>query len=433
MSDLSKFLPKKYQKDSGKNQTISAIGPLNIPNHTGNIGDTNLSTATNTGAKQTNKILKNNKKQKNSPQKKKTTLLLILLLFFLVSGGASLILIRHRQDTRQQAFVSDDDPYAYECDINDPSACNGHPEWCHCLGGDACTGTECDSNIGQSCQDWGRSYCTNYQGFGMTCCVEGYVCCSAYDGCCPASTPTNTPTPRPPTTTPTNTPVPTVTTTPPTVTPTPSKTPFPTVTNTPTPTPTNTLTPTSTLTPTPTSTNTPTPTEVPRISCSATGCATDDQCAEGLVCADIGSTGICSLPELTDSCTSDQTYEACCTGYTPAPTATATVVATATPTTTPSSPTATPTPVITQVITTVGCNENCNENADCTNISHICYEGYCRLDVNPTDVNCRLPDGGNVIERAVEVPTESGFADWFNFIKVGFGILGLGALLLLLL
>jgi len=53
--------------------------------------------------------------------------------------------------------------------------------------------------------------------------------------------------------------------------------------------------------------------------------------------------------------------------------------------------------------------------------------------VNPTDVNCRLADGGNVIERAVTVPTESGFANWFNFIKVGFGILGLGALLLLLL
>jgi hypothetical protein len=44
-----------------------------------------------------------------------------------------------------------------------------------------------------------------------------------------------------------------------------------------------------------------------------------------------------------------------------------------------------------------------------------------------------LPDGGNVIERAVEIPTETGFANWFNFLKVGFGILGLGALLLLLL
>ncbi|HOP38828.1 MAG TPA: hypothetical protein PL154_01010, partial [Candidatus Woesebacteria bacterium] len=174
-------------------------------------------------------------------------------------------------------------------------------------------------------------------------------------------------------------------------------------------------------------------TEIPRISCSATGCMRDSQCQEGLVCVDIGNTGICSLPALVDSCAEDQNYTACCAGYTPAPTATITSNPTSIPTAAPTSPPATPTPVITTVITTVGCNEACNENADCANISHICYEGFCRLDVNPTDVNCRLPDGGNVIQRAVEVPTVSGFADWFNFIKVGFGILGLGSLLLLLL
>jgi hypothetical protein len=43
-----------------------------------------------------------------------------------------------------------------------------------------------------------------------------------------------------------------------------------------------------------------------------------------------------------------------------------------------------------------------------------------------------LPDGGTIIERAVEIPTETGFADWFNFIKIGLGALGLGTLLLLL-
>jgi hypothetical protein len=91
-----------------------------------------------------------------------------------------------------------------------------------------------------------------------------------------------------------------------------------------------------------------------------------------------------------------------------------------------------PNPIVTQVITTIDCNEDCNEDADCANISHICYEGSCRLDVNPADINCRLTDGNTIIERAVEIPTETGFSDWSDFLKIGVGVLGLGTLLLIL-
>jgi len=150
-----------------------------------------------------------------------------LLLMLLIGAAVGLYLSRISQDLRQQAAGPAYDEN-YECTIGDPNACGGQPENCHCLGGDACTGTECDDTIKASCEAQGRSYCTNWQGFGMTCCVPGYVCGSS-DGCFPGDTlPTPTPTPTPrPTRTPTPTRIPT---------PTPSHTPTPTPTHTPTPT-----------------------------------------------------------------------------------------------------------------------------------------------------------------------------------------------------
>ncbi len=209
------------------------------------------------------------------------------------------------------------------------------------------------------------------------------------------------------------------------------------------------------------------------LACSDSGCADDNDCQKGYVCIqgapDEGAAitvGICGLASLTDECRNNRDYDSCCieptstpsptpttepTGTpeptsTPEPTGTPEPTSTPSPTPTPeptgtleptetpkSTPTEEPTPVLTQVITTVGCNESCKENTDCSNVSHICYEGVCRLDVNPNDVNCRLPNGNNMIERPAVVPTESGFADWFNYLKAGLGILGFGALLLLLL
>jgi hypothetical protein len=44
-----------------------------------------------------------------------------------------------------------------------------------------------------------------------------------------------------------------------------------------------------------------------------------------------------------------------------------------------------------------------------------------------------LPNGETTIVRPVHVPTQSGPADWINYVKAGLGALGVGALLLLLL
>lgn len=162
----------------------------------------------------------------------------------------------------------------------------------------------------------------------------------------------------------------------PTATPTPTDevTPTPTDEVTPTPTPTGTLTPTATPTPTGVIVNTPTPTP----------------------------TGVVVV-------------------RTPTPTPTRTVAAT-------------PTTTVVTVITTASCNESCSANADCTNISHICLNGRCRLDVNPDDTQCRLPNGETTVTRSVEpVNYDSGFSDWVQYLKIGIGALGLGALLLLLL
>jgi hypothetical protein len=149
----------------------------------------------------------------------------------------------------------------------------------------------------------------------------------------------------------------------------------------------------------------------------------------------------CANEEYEDACIDDPSAANCCAAQeTPTPTVTTTTTPTVTTTNTPTvtttvttTTTATPTSTITTVITTVGCNESCNENADCANISHICYEGQCRLDVNPTDSQCLLANGEDTIERPVEVPTESGPAEWINYLKAGLGTLGVGALLLLLL
>ena len=190
-------------------------------------------------------------------------------------------------------------------------------------------------------------------------------------------------------------------------------------------------------------------TEAELLSCGDSDCETDSDCEDDYVCittddedSDGNAIKYCANEDYEDACSEDPAYSTCCVEptttvtTTPTETVTTTPTTTVTETTTPTTtttPTATPTTVITTVITTVGCNDTCQENADCANISHICYNGRCRLDVNPTDTQCRLPDGTNSIERTVTVDTESGFADWFNYLKAGLGTLGIGALLLLLL
>ena len=419
MSDPSNFLPKSYLKNSAEDQMIKPISSLNIPEHdlpqhssTDNVANNLPNNDSVMDAPLSNKNLEtvNNNTGKKAPKKiktkmsskKKNILLLLILLFLLVSSGAGLLLMKQRQDTRQEAyggggFTCGPNDYGKFC-RNDPSkhfTGNCVVYWCHNgnPSGRGCDYSDTDDFEFGTCTDLLKRARNNPKTPGCWqvdavdqenryCYVSGG--CESYEldvskcKITPTTVPPTTvpPTTVPPTITPTTVPPTTVppTTVPPTITTVPPTTVPPTITTAPPTTVPPTITPTvtpTTVPPTITGTLTPTPTNTPE--------------------------------------------------------------PTAEPTKDPTSVPSTPTPVITQVITTVDCNEGCNENADCTNISHICYEGFCRLDVNPTDVNCRLADGGNVIERAVTVPTESGFADWFNFIKVGFGILGLGALLLLLL
>jgi len=63
------------------------------------------------------------------------------------------------------------------------------------------------------------------------------------------------------------------------------------------------------------------------------------------------------------------------------------------------------------------------------------------LDANPDDTSCRLKTGETRVIVEVlptQAPTverlyQAGPADWANYLKVGFGALGIGALLLLFL
>ncbi len=125
----------------------------------------------------------------------------------------------------------------------------------------------------------------------------------------------------------------------------------------------------------------------------------------------------------------------------PEATPTPTVKPEATPTPTPEtiavapSPTATPEPIKEETVvvdTKADCNQSCTTNADCRNISHICYHGRCRLDINPEDEQCQTPAGETEVERRTE-PPEPGFSDWINYLRIGIGAVGTGLLLLLFL
>jgi hypothetical protein len=127
------------------------------------------------------------------------------LLFLLITLPLSIMFISSRNqlsDVRSRAeelYPKCHTGAGFACCSNDPTSCGGHPDQCHCQGGDLCTGTVCEPNIETSCRNQGRSWCDNMNGFGKTCCVVGYTCCSGMPGCCngggppPNDTPTSTP------------------------------------------------------------------------------------------------------------------------------------------------------------------------------------------------------------------------------------------------
>lgn len=183
-----------------------------------------------------------------------------------------------------------------------------------------------------------------------------------------------------------------------------------------------------------------------------------DDCNANLICPDdhTCSNGKCVLDEcLQDGVNCDAAMCEVIEDEDPDPTATPTpsptVEPTATPTTTPTStPTAPPatettttptapaapaqqttTTQVTQEQARANCNQACSVNSDCAISAHICFEGACRLATNPESVDCTLPAGAQPVLPG-ELP-ESGATDLSTWLKAGLGILGLGALMLLLL
>jgi len=222
--------------------------------------------------------------------------------------------------------------------------------------------------------------------------------------------------------------------------------------------------PTSTPTSTPTATPTATPVPEPN-SCGYTPCTDDDDCLGSLICAttavddngDGNMDNYCSMTNYIEACQENPSYATCCTApatptatpsptSTPSPTLTGTPrpskTPTNTPTTTPVPPTNTPIPTATPapngpqtyvVQTETGCNSPCTVNSDCDNLSHICYNGRCRLDVNPEDEYCRLPSGETTVERIIEQPISGPVDTILQNIRIGLGAVGAALLLILFL
>ncbi len=192
--------------------------------------------------------------------------------------------------------------------------------------------------------------------------------------------------------------------------------------NVPGPSVTPTASPSATVTPTPT--DGPTPTASPSASPTATPTVT---------------------PTPTDGPTPTP-------GPSLTPTPTSYIVVSPTPTLPPGvtpNPTTPSQPNTYTIVTTVQCNDSCAKNSDCTNPSHICYGadgngngGRCRLDANPDSNECKLKSGETIaVVRVIpsqkpDLPKElpqSGPESWGQYLKVGLGALGIGALLLLFL
>ncbi|MGD9129366.1 MAG: hypothetical protein PVJ09_02685 [Candidatus Woesebacteria bacterium] len=172
----------------------------------------------------------------------------------------------------------------------------------------------------------------------------------------------------------------------------------------------------------------PTATPEPGV-CGSSGCSLDNPCSGQLVCitANDGN-NYCSEADqsVRDACAINPNTTTCCTA--------------------PTSAVATATPTDTVVNTTIDCNDACVQNSDCSNVSHICWNGQCRLSENPSDELCRLPGGGTtttvtyetIQQRQIQptLPSQlpsSGPADWLKYLKAGLGVLGFGLLLFLLL
>jgi hypothetical protein len=179
-----------------------------------------------------------------------------------------------------------------------------------------------------------------------------------------------------------------------------SPTPSPSTSPSPTPSPSASPSPTPSTSPSPTPRPTPSPT--PLAECNY-------PCTNTVDCANVNHLCYQGRCRLIDN-----------------PTSSTCTMPGATPTPTPR-PTATPV----TVVPTYQCNENCVNNADCSNAAHICYNSRCRLADNPESATCSYPQGTQP-ELPMELP-KTGSDGLETWLKAGLGVLGVGAVLLLLL
>lgn len=238
----------------------------------------------------------------------------------------------------------------------------------------------------------------------------------------------------------------------------PSPSPSPSATPSPTPSATPTPTPTPSVTPSPTPTPSVTPSPSPTYTCNSS-CTGDSQCQSAnaaYICSDSAGdrcrlhnnqdSSTCTPPANTYTCNSGCTTNAQC------QTANSAYMCYNGNCRLADNPTAANCqyPTYTQPSPTVGCNYSCNSNADCTSTNHICYEvssgvRRCRHQDYPNSESCTAP----AVSRPYVPPTttvaqpaqpvlppelpQTGSENIGKLVTAGLGILGVGALILLLL
>lgn len=138
---------------------------------------------------------------------------------------------------------------------------------------------------------------------------------------------------------------------------------------TPSPSPSVSPSPTPSVSPSPSPTPTPTPSPSPDLVCGDE-CTSNSQCPGSHSCYN----GRCAYDPCLDFATYECSQDLC--------------------TITPDEPEE---PVL-------YCNDECVTNADCSVSNHICYNGRCRLDVNPNSANCTLPANVPTPEPVVYTP-----------------------------
>ena len=432
--------------------------------------------------------------EKNPRSKRKSRYILgaVLLVILIVGLTATYWLTKQSQDIRQQASEGDvvyykcnDGMTCWHCDTDPTGVCSdddGKTDYCEesgcswvgnicsCGGSATCDGPgvgggdPCAANGGYCAgTDIIRCNCGNGNWVGgkkeagcSALCGEAGLDCEPSCGGNedppgdddPTPTPTSDPSPSPsstPSPTPSPSPSPSPTPSPtPSVSPSPSPSPTPSPTPSPSPSPSPTPSPTPSVSPSPSPSVSPTPSPSPTYLCDYY-CDSDSQCqtanADYVCSAEYGNK--CRLndnPESAECQPKSQEY-ACnsgCESNEQCQSASSSYICYQNNCRLDSNPSADNCQPDSYVAVVVGCNDTCESNGDCSNSEQICYNNACRLATNPTSSTCSAPQTayqstkGEQPVLPAELP-ESGSNILLDWLKAGIGVLGIGAVLLLLL